>query len=235
MCIPNYINRQIVQTEDGSPSFFLPDLNEHYHSIHGAMQESQHVFIQEGLLRRAAVSDSLRILEVGLGTGLNCLLSLRFAVEHHVRISYTALEPYPLKEEEYNSLKYGPPLDIPLYKKALEDMHRMPFLTEVCLTPAFRFMKTEETLQAAVLPENTFDLVYFDAFGPDVQPEMWTEAIFARIFSSMSEGGLLLTYSAKGSVKRALRACGFQLEHPRGAAGKREMTRAIKASGSIIS
>jgi tRNA U34 5-methylaminomethyl-2-thiouridine-forming methyltransferase MnmC len=235
MCRPNYMNRQIIQTEDGSPSIYLPDMNEHYHSIHGALQESLHVFIQEGLLRQAALRKRLHILEVGLGTGLNCLLSYRFAVEEDVQISYYALEPYPLKEEEYNRLIYGPPLDDPLYKNAFQALHRLSFKKEMCLSPSFHFIKKEESIQAAVLSENVFNLVYFDAFGPDVQAEMWTEEVFAKVFSSMAVGGMLLTYSAKGSVKRALRSCGFQLEHPRGAAGKREMTRAIKPDGRIIS
>ncbi len=226
----NPFTRQIVQTADGSSSIFLPELNEHYHSVHGAMQESECVFIQQGYDSLAKQFAQLHILEVGLGTGLNCLLTLKRSILWKNNVHYTAIEPYPLSTEEWGSLNYPHVISGQHTNESFSLIHNSEFGKEIALTSNFKLIKYHDTIQAVDLPDEMYHLVYFDAFGPQVQPELWTLDVFEKVARSMQTGGVLVTYSAKGSVKRALKACGFVLEHPAGPPGKREMTRAVKGS-----
>ncbi len=221
--------RRLITTADGSPSFYLPGLDEQYHSVHGAMAESLHVFIRAGFDRACELCDApLRILEVGLGTGLNALLSLKRSRERARRVFYHALEPYPLEDEEADLLNFSILAGDPCLDTAFKMMHRGEFDRNLPLMPHFGFLKTRQKLEEARLDDASYHLVYHDAFGPQVQPELWGEAAFGILFAAMRPGGLLTTYSAKGSVKRALKNCGFRLEALPGPAGKREITRASK-------
>jgi tRNA U34 5-methylaminomethyl-2-thiouridine-forming methyltransferase MnmC len=224
------LTRQIVHTEDGSSSIFLPELNEHYHSFHGAIQESKYVFINQGFDLALNSFDQLNVFEVGLGTGLNCLLTLQRSIILNKNVLYTAIEPYPLSDEEWGSLNYPQMITGQNLKEVFSLIHNSEFGIEVNLSVNFKMIKLQQTLQTVALPEDIFHLVYFDAFCPQVQPELWSKEIFEKIAQSMKIGGLLVTYSAKGIVKRALKECGFVLEHPAGPPGKREMTRALKVS-----
>lgn len=228
--LTDFYNRKLIKTGDGSHTLFLPELNEHYHSVHGALPESLHVFIREGfdLVMKMKEKAELNVLEVGLGTGLNALLTLMRSTEADCRISYLALEPYPLTPAEVEALNFYELMGEKMPVKAFSRMHELPFSLKETIFPGFVFEKWPHKVHDALLLNETFDLVYFDAFGPQVQPELWTERVFSRVFAAMKHGAVLVTYSAKGSVKRALRASGFSLEHPAGPKGKREMTRAVK-------
>lgn len=221
-------HRQIVQTGDGSSGIFLPGLNEHYHSVHGALQESVHVFIREGFEKLAARPGRVDILEVGLGTGLNCLLTALKAMTDNRIFLYTALEPYPLTRSEYTRLNYPLLLKTEEAAGIFNRIHACRFGHVVSLWDGFGFMKHRQTIQEADLPAGIYRLVYYDAFGPQVAPEMWHQELFEKIYASMADGGVLVTYCARGSVKRALKASGFKLEHPAGPPGKREITRGVK-------
>ncbi len=206
----------------------MSGLQEHYHSVHGALQESRHVFIDQGLALASERKNALSILEVGFGTGLNCLLTVGYLQKRGMQVRYEALEPFPLTREEVAMINHAEIMGDGLLQVVLNKMHDAPFETDMELAPGFLLRKMNMTIQEARLPSRRFDLVYFDAFGPQVQPECWDEDVFRNMADAMVPGAILVTYSARGSVKRALRACGFVLEHPPGPPGKWEMTRAIK-------
>ena len=218
------MERQLIITDDQYHTLFVPELNECYHSTRGAVRESLHVFIDAGLRevssRQSAVgSRGLRVLEVGFGTGLNTLLTMLYAEEHKIIIYYEALEKYPLSKEEAAMLNYPD-------KDKLAALHACAWEKPVQLTSGFTLCKRRiDVLEYN--PDQIFDLIYFDAFAPTVQPDLWSRELFAKLRASMSLGGILVTYSAKGTVKNALRAAGFTVERLPGAAGKRHMIRAM--------
>lgn len=185
------MQRIIEQTADGSATLFVPELNEHYHSVKGAHTESQHIFIDMGLNATAAVFP--HVLEVGFGTGLNALLTLENAGKTQKKVHYTGIELYPLAWEEVDTLHYS---DNPLFR----ELHAAPWETDVEITPWFTLRKTQIDVAnpTAVLPAASYDVVYFDAFAPEKQPEMWDESVFRRLFAAMSPDGILTTYCAKG-------------------------------------
>jgi tRNA U34 5-methylaminomethyl-2-thiouridine-forming methyltransferase MnmC len=222
------LERQISITGDGSNSVFSKDLNEHYHSVHGALQESRHVFIDAGLHSAASLFNDLSILEVGLGTGLNALLTLGDPVIAEIKVKYTAIEPFPLSMEIVELLNFTSFKDFAHLHEIFIMMHSCPQGIPLQLAQTFLFTKLEVKMEEVQLCGSEFNLIYFDAFSPQVQPEMWTPEIFFIIFNSMKKGGILVTYSAKGSVKRALKMAGFRVENLPGPPGKREITRAIK-------
>jgi tRNA U34 5-methylaminomethyl-2-thiouridine-forming methyltransferase MnmC len=163
-----------------------------------------------------------------MGTGLNVLLSVAESKQHALSIQYTALEPYPLPLSLASELNYAKSGKLEAYQKLFNDIHTDDWCTPVMLYPGFVFKKLKSTIQEMVLQNNCFQLVYFDAFSPAVQPEMWTSAVFAKIFTAMVSAGILVTYCAKGSVKKLLKEAGFRVESLQGPPGKREITRAIK-------
>ncbi len=216
---------EIKTTRDGSATLYVPELNEHYHSIHGALQESMHVFIGQGLL--ASKQQEIRILEVGFGTGLNALLTLLHCPQGKI-IRYHSLENYPLPWELVRQMEY--PLRLELnwqQEKLFEDMHAAPWNQLHPIAPYFTLQKLQQSLVDFV-SSNEYDLVYFDAFAPEVQPELWEEGIFEKIFSCMAVSSNLVTYCAKGEVRRRLQRVGFAVERLPGPPGKREMLRAGK-------
>lgn len=224
------MNRTVIQTADGSHSLYVLELGERYHSIHGAIQESKHVFIQSGLKQfvpQTQDTNSLNILEIGLGTGLNALLTLIESEQAGIAIHYTAIEAFPLEKNLTEQLNYIELLDAKQFKEAFGCIHSSDWNKTTRLTNKFDLLKLYTTVENAVL-EPKFHLVYFDAFGPRVQPEMWTEEVFSKIHSAMVANSCLVTYCAKGEVKRTLKRVGFIVESIPGPPGKREMVRAWK-------
>ena len=223
------MERHIIITEDGSNSIFHEALNEHFHSVHGALQESTHIFIRAGLHEAASEFDNLNILEVGFGTGLNALLTLADPIITSRLVNYTAIEPFPLSGEIVSKLNYTiDPVYSP-YRELFLMMHKQPPAIPVQLTPLFIFNRLDKKVEEIQFEESNFNLVYFDAFSPQVQPELWTAELFSSIYRGLQTGGLLVTYSCKGSVKRSLKAAGFKVEQLPGPPGKREITRAVKS------
>ena len=219
----------VYLTDDGSHSIISEQFNESYHSRHGALKESIHVFINAGLKAFNAKSE-ISILEVGLGTGLNAWLTNIESRKQDKIIKYTGLEPYPITTEIAESLNYPNVLfeqDIDMHRKCFLKLHETEWDETMVLDENFHFTKIKTTL-SDFSPDHKFDIVYFDAFAPNAQPELWTEEVFQKLFHLMAPGGIMVTYCAKGTVKRSLKAIGFTVETLEGPPGKREMTRAVK-------
>lgn len=220
------MKRQIVTTGDGATTIFLEEWNEHYHSKHGAINESLHVFIEKGLLLFKA--QRLSILEIGLGTGLNALLTALKAPEAELLVTYTGVEAYPVDESEFEKLNYASLVSSRDATLIFDKIHRTAWGKKEKITENFTLQKEKMFFQD-IAYKNAFDLIYFDAFGARVQPELWTEGIFQAMFSALKNEGVLVTYSSKGSVRRAMQSCGFLVEKLPGPPGKREMLRARKS------
>ncbi len=217
---------EVIMTEDGSHSIYVPELDEHYHSVRGAITESRHVFIEAGL--KQLKKKDIRILEMGFGTGLNALLTLAEANQSDISFNYTGIEKYPLDKEITDSLNFESLIDH-IAAGTLKLIHESPWHQEVMITPQFILKKIQcDIHQMERIDE--FDLVYFDAFAPEKQPELWTEDLFSKIFLSMKSNSILTTYSSKGTIRRNLKAAGFLVEKIPGPPGKREITRAYKLS-----
>ena len=221
------MKREFLTTGDGSKTIHLPDWDEQYHSKHGAIAEAQHVFIQTGLrfITSKEKKKALSILEIGFGTGLNALLTLGYAQEHELQVSYTGVEAYPVISSEVKQLNY--PEELGVSKDIFLELHDSLWEESVAISPNFSLQKRKQQF-SEINDIDSFDLIYFDAFGARVQPELWTEAIFKTMYDALTHKGVLVTYSAKGSVRRAMQAVGFQVERLPGPPGKREMLRAIK-------
>jgi tRNA U34 5-methylaminomethyl-2-thiouridine-forming methyltransferase MnmC len=219
---------KLVVTADGSHSLYLDHLKEHYHSHHGAIQESVHVYINAGLRHLLEKKPSeINCLEVGFGTGLNALLTLIEAAKNTTKIHYHTLEPYPLALKLVNSLNYLTQLQATDFSPQFETMHQSLINEEQRLHQNFLFKKTNEKVENIRFIKN-YDLVYFDAFAPSVQPELWAISVFEKIFAALSNDACLVTYCAKGAVKRNLKQVGFAIESLPGPKGKREIIRAVK-------
>lgn len=225
------MERKISTTADGSHTIAVPELGVTYHSTHGAIQESRHVFINAGLIpvleRHQATEQPINMLEAGFGTGLNCLLTLLAASHTSVPIHYHTLELYPLPIAESSALNYPELLETQGAKALFNSLHTSEWDNEVAITPLFRLKKMLVSL-TEYQPDATFDLVYFDAFAPDAQPELWTEAVFGKLYAALRTGGIITTYCSKGSVRRVMETVGFRIEKLKGPPGKREMVRAWK-------
>jgi tRNA U34 5-methylaminomethyl-2-thiouridine-forming methyltransferase MnmC len=219
------ITQEIRVTGDGSKTIFLPELNETYHSSNGAVQESRHIFIQNGL-DLVEKKGAIRILEVGFGTGLNALLTAMWAEKNNQSIHYTGIEAKPLPPDLCFQLDY-PSIIGQISEKIYDELINCDWEIENQLSTHFSIQKREVKIQDFVALE-PIDLIYFDAFGPRVQAEMWDITILEKMFQSLKSGGALVTYCAQGQFKRDLKAVGFQIESLPGPVGKREMTRAIK-------
>ena len=219
------MNVQTVITADGSVTFYVPELDETYHSIHGAIQESIHVFINEGLKFKTGEANHLRILEMGFGTGLNALLTAAEAQRGRLKIDYHSIEKYPLETDQFKEINYS---SILKSKELYEKILLSEWNKEIPLSEFFTLNKIHDSIDTFMPPANFYDLIYFDAFGPRVQPEMWEVSIFAKMFSALKMNGALVTYCAKGQVRRNMKEAGFIVEKLKGPPGKREMTRAIR-------
>jgi tRNA U34 5-methylaminomethyl-2-thiouridine-forming methyltransferase MnmC len=215
-------------TADGSSTLILPGLNEQYHSLHGAWQESNIVYIQNGLHHQKNID--LKILEVGFGTGLNCLLTYvsQLAFANDKTIDYIAIEPFPISINLIAKLNYVKLIDAQNTEKVFELMHSQVCCQKKNISTHFFLSKCLTTLQDFNDKVSSYDLIYFDAFGPAIQPEMWTLEIFQKMYDLLKPDGILVTYCAKGHVKRMLKSVGFRVENLPGPPGKREVTRALK-------
>lgn len=217
------MKRELIITQDGSHTIRIPALNVTYHSTYGAIQESKHIYINAGF--NAVPGNNIEILEIGFGTGLNALLT--FTKAHTKNINYTSIEPYPLPLSETSMLNYCEILSSPGLKLCFDLLHSCKWEQPVTINNFFSLYKTKQTLQQFHSP-NKFDLVYFDVFAPDIQPELWSLEIFQKIFICMKNNSRLVTYSCKGDVRRAMQAAGFMVKKMPGPPGKREFLRAEK-------
>jgi|SRR5690606_29713716 len=224
-----FMKRQIINTSDGSTTIYIEQWDEHYHSKHGAIQEAYHVFIKSGLSAWIDQNDAkdLRILEIGFGTGLNAFITF---LEHYKigrRITYHGVEAYPVQKEEVALLNYVQQLDAQDYNEAFTMMHQGEWDKDLEIAPSFTLRKRKQFFDG-IKDKAAFDLVYFDAFGARVQPELWDVPMFESMYKALDKNGILVTYAAKGSVRRAMQEVGFLVEKLPGPPGKREMLRAVK-------
>lgn len=223
------MKKEKIITGDGSFSLRIPAWDEQYHSKHGAIKEAEHVFIEKGLTYYLTKNEprEVSILEFGFGTGLNTLLTYLKVKSSQIKVKYCAIEAFPLKNKEWKVLNYEEILGRDTTDSVLEKMHLMEWEKYVSLESNFALMKTRQYFESFQLKEK-FDVLYFDAFGARVQPELWTEKIFEALFEVLNPNGVLVTYSSKGSVRRAMISVGFKVEKLPGPPGKREMLRAVK-------
>ncbi len=217
---------QIFETQDGSHSVFSDTYGVSYHSRYGAIQESRHVFIEAGLFYKMPLCKSVSILEAGFGTGLNALLTLIEANRHQVQAHYETIEAYPLTPRQAGLLNYPSLLGEEAAAHFMQ-LHEANWEEAHAITPYFSFRKRLQRFED-IRDEQAFDIVYFDAFAPGAQPELWEEAVLEKMYKALKSEGILVTYCAKGAVKRTLKNLGFTIEALKGPPGKREMTRAIK-------
>ncbi|MDD2246140.1 MAG: tRNA (5-methylaminomethyl-2-thiouridine)(34)-methyltransferase MnmD [Proteiniphilum sp.] len=217
----------IETTKDGSNTLFVPELNEHYHSTHGAIQESSHIYINAGL--NYCDKQTVNLLEIGFGTGLNAFMTLLDSEKKNRKVNYTSFELYPLQVINAEKLNYSSIL-APTQNEVFISLHTSPWNTPTEITPDFTLNKLLIDVQELpdFRPHQTFDVIYYDAFAPEKQPEMWTQEIFNTLYSFSNCGAVLTTYCAKGAVRRMLQASGFFLERLPGPPGKREIIRAVK-------
>ena len=218
---------ELVITGDGSHTLYIPELNEHYHSTFGAVTESMHVFIKAGL-GFLSNKRQVTVFEVGFGTGLNALLTCMAAIEQKSSFTYYAIEKNPLDIEVAGKLNYTPILSHRLNSQTLFlAIHQAPWNKTSIINPYFQLHKIHGSL-IGFLPDFTYDVIFFDAFSPEKQPEMWTPEIFKKLYLNLNPGGVLTTYCVKGAVKRMLKDAGFVIEKLPGPPGKREMLRGVK-------
>ncbi len=224
------VKRELFITGDGSPSFRIAgDIP--YHSKYGALQESLHVFIQSGLVQLQGRHETLHVLEIGLGTGLNAVLTAQHAMDRDQKIFYTALEPEPLTQLEITELLETPFYSRSEHKPVLRHIHEADWGTEILIHPAFKFLKYREGLLQHSFKDK-FHVIYFDAFDPVFQTELWTGEVFKELYDAMFNGGILVTYSSKVQVRRNMVEAGFVVEKIPGPPHKREITRARKPVGN---
>ena len=221
------MNRQLFITEDGSHSICVPDLNVSYHSKHGALQESQHIYIGAGLMYLAGIKRNISVLEVGFGTGLNALLTLIEAEKNDLQILYDVVELYPLDRPFIASLNYLPLLGAPQLIREFSLMHDCEWHKSVKISDHFNIKKIKDDIRHVEL-SGLYDIIYFDAFHPAAQPELWTTNIFENMHALMNRGGVLVTYCSKGIVRKAMMDAGFRVNKLEGPKGKREIVRAMK-------
>jgi tRNA U34 5-methylaminomethyl-2-thiouridine-forming methyltransferase MnmC len=226
------LKREILITSDGSTTIHLPDWNEQYHSKHGAIQEAYHVFIEAGLHKAredfiSASQNDLTILEIGFGTGLNAFITYLESKKNTLTVDYVGIEGYPINNEEIQKLNYVTQLDANNFQDIFNRMHFISWEEKHQISDTFSLLKRKQFFEN-IEDQNTFDLIYFDAFGATNQPELWTEIIFKKMYNALKNKGILVTYAAKGSVRRAMLAVGFTVERLPGPPGKREMLRATK-------
>lgn len=219
------LQREIITTADGSTTIQIVDWQEQYHSKHGAIQEAYHVFIKAGL--SLFNNREVSLMEIGFGTGLNALITYLESPKLDLNVRYVGVEAYPVQAGELEQLNYISELHATDYAEDFRLMHKSPWEKDIPISDSFTLHKMEKDFAALQL-ENCFDLIYFDAFGARVQPELWTEDIFHKMIKALKPNGILVTYAAKGSVRRAMQNVGFYVERLPGPPGKREMLRATK-------
>ncbi|MBS7332859.1 MAG: tRNA (5-methylaminomethyl-2-thiouridine)(34)-methyltransferase MnmD [Weeksellaceae bacterium] len=232
------MKRIIVETEDGSKTIHIEDLNETYHSIHGAVQEAFHVFINNGLYFFYNIKKPIKILEIGLGTGLNSFISLLESEKNQLKINYVGVEKYPISAQEFENINYFDDVfkfypEFENRRSEFYEYYQKMFISEweneVEISPYFTLKKLEKDFfELRDYTDNEFDLVYFDAFGSQVQPDLWEEELLTIVANLTKDSSVITTYAAKGTFKRGMKANGFRIEKRPGPPGKREMMVAFK-------
>ncbi len=215
---------QLILTEDGSHTLYLNEMDEYYHSKYGAIQESKHVFIRHGW--EAMEGNDISVLEVGFGTGLNALLTCLTSKTEQKTTHYDAIELFPLDMSLIHKLNFTRLLQVKDHQLFL-GLHNLPWDKKHAISPYFTLQKMLKDFNRFI-PERKYHVVYFDAFAPEKQPEMWEEENFNRLYHTMERGGILVTYCAKGEIKRRLKRTGFKVELSEGPPGKHQMIRALK-------
>jgi len=223
------MKREIILTSDGSNSLFVESLNEHFHSHFGALQESEHIFICSGLCSPELIHfEKFSIFEMGLGTGLNAFLTYYHAQKLKKKVFYESVELYPVTQEEYLRLNYAQLVNEINAEAIFNKIHTCKWNIPQSLSHNFILQKHALSILNFDFPVEKYNLIYFDAFSPKVQPELWTRALFEKLYSSLQPKGILVTYCTKGIVKNRLREVGFEIEKLPGPIGKREILRARK-------
>lgn len=226
------MKRKIITTRDGSKTIHIEEWNEQYHSVHGAINEANHVFIKHGLLHFFDIDSNAEnaeasVLEIGFGTGLNAFLTALKANERGFKINYVGVEAYPVKQDEIEALNYVDLVD-ESQQELFDKIHNSKWETQETITSNFKLIKQLKFF-ADITDKNTYDIIYFDAFGARVQPELWSKDIFSLMYNALKRNGVLVTYAAIGRVKRLMRDLGFNVERIEGPPGKRHMLRATKS------
>lgn len=223
------MKRSIVTTKDGSKTIRLEEWNEHYHSTHGAVQESMHVYIRAGLdhFLTKYQPDEISVLEAGFGTGLNALLAQEWSEKTKTHIHYTGVEAFPISEEERHALDYSKVMSAANAEDIFHQLHEARWEEVVPLTEHFKLTK-HQLFFAEMEMKNVADVVFYDAFGPRVQPELWEVPVFQKFYKALKPGGVFVTYCVKGTAKRAMQSIGFEVDIIEGPPGKRHMMRASK-------
>ena len=219
------MKREIIITDDGSTTIRIPEWDENYHSTHGAIQEAKHVFIKNGL-DLFQKQDAISILEIGFGTGLNAFITFLETINKE-KVNYVGVEAYPISQEEIEQMNYVSELDSEMYQEIFDKMHSCDWENQQTITENFLLTKRKLFFQD-IEDKNQFDLIYFDAFGFPLQPELWSEVIFKKMYDALLPKGTLVTYACRSSIKNAMLSVGFSIEKLPGAPGKREMLRATK-------
>ena len=219
------MKREIIITDDGSTTIRIPEWDENYHSTHGAIQEAKHVFIKNGL-DLFQKQDSISILEIGFGTGLNAFITFLETVNKE-KVNYVGVEAYPISSEEIAQMNYVSELQATQYQAVFDKMHSCDWESQQNITENFILTKRKQFFQD-IEDKEQYDLIYFDAFGFLLQPELWSEAIFKKMYEALLPKGTLVTYACRSSIKNAMLSVGFSIEKLPGAPGKREMLRATK-------
>lgn len=220
---------RVITTEDGSSSIYHQGFDETYHSSHGAIQESNHVYIKAGLNHWLSqnAGKPIEILEVGMGTGLNVILTLKAQLEIGFPVRYTAIEPHPIDNTVLNELNYKEKFNHSIVSELFDRLHELPWEEETSLSLEFKLEKLKQTFQDFI-PDQTYDLVYYDAFAPEKQAELWDRQWLQKVHYLLKPGGIICSYCAKGDFKRNLKAIGFKVERLPGPPGKAQMIRAMK-------
>lgn len=217
---------EIYITANNDQTLYVPELDETYHSRHGAIAESQHVFIEKGLKKiKIDPGTKIKIFEVGFGTGLNCLLACKFAIEYQTEVFYHAIEAYPIDNNLISNLNYGKKLNL---IDNFEKIHKVNWEKPQQINIVFSLLKTKTLVQDFNVTESDYDIVFFDAFAKSKQPEMWDILVISKVGSMIKSDGIFVTYAATGQLRRDLKQNGFEVENPTGAHYKRQMTIGIK-------
>lgn len=216
------MNRELITTRDGSHSLWVHDMGETFHSKHGAVQESRHVYIKNGI--QLVQQPTIRVLEFGFGTGLNALLTADFACTNNKWVSYETIEAYPLTEDEYSLLNYDQFVQTTC---SIQDLHKVSFNTPHQLTKNFELLKHHSKFET-FLSTSKFNIIYFDVFGFDFQTELWDTELLKKAYDLLVPNGIFVTYACKGIVNKRLKTLGFKVQKVAGPPGKREMTIAVK-------
>ena len=224
------MDRKIIVTEDNSKTLLIPELNETYHSTHGALNEARHVFINAGLdfFFEKHLEPEINIFEMGFGTGLNAMVTLEYLRNRNLKIDYDTLEKYPLTETEIDQMDYAQLLKDNVAEDLFSKIHQSNWEKSSSINAQFYLKKTQGDLKNHQLDKDRYHLIFFDAFGPRIQPNLWSTEVLEKMHQSLKDNGMLVTYCAQGQFKRNLKSVGFEIENIPGPPGKREMTRATK-------